>query len=96
MDNPRKVFEEYVHHGSEEVSVMQELKGKHKDFCLCYSCDKFKPDTPENCPVAQEVYTLCVQENLVLPVWECPAFEVGPEHDLVRRALKRFISFVIE
>jgi len=96
MDNPKNIFIKYPHHTEEEVSVRKELKGRHKDFCLCYSCDKFKPNTPENCPIANEVYTLCVQENLVLPVWECPAFEVAPEQDAARKALKRLISFVPE
>jgi hypothetical protein len=71
-----KVFMRYTHHGR-DVAVRAELKGKHKDFCLCYSCEKFKPNMPENCPIAQENYELCVKRDLVLPVWECPEFEVA-------------------
>ena len=75
-DNEMTVFTRYEHHGA-EVSVREDLKGRHKEFCLCYSCDKFKPDKPENCPIAQENYELCVRRDLVLPVLECPEFEVA-------------------
>ena len=63
----------YEHHGN-VVFVDAEQQGKHREVCLCYRCLEFKPNTPENCPVSEEVYTLCVQEALVLPVWECPNF----------------------
>lgn len=68
------MFMEYEHHGR-MVSVRSDLKGKHRDHCLCYSCQRFKPDHKENCRKAKEIYALCVREDLVLPVWECPAFE---------------------
>lgn len=68
------MFMNYEHHGR-MVCVRSELKGKHRDHCLCFSCQRFKPDTKENCRIAKEVYALCVREDLVLPVWECPLFE---------------------
>lgn len=71
-----KKFMRYTHHGV-VVAVRVDLKGKHRDFCLCYSCDKFKPGMTENCPTAQENYELCVKRDLVLPVWECPEFEIA-------------------
>jgi hypothetical protein len=92
---PLKVFKKYEHHGV-EVSVMAELEGHHRDFCLCYSCEHFKPDQEDNCPIAQRVYELDVELDLVTPVWECPKFEVAKESDPVRLALLRFISFVPE
>lgn len=67
-------FELYVHHGT-EVSVCSDLKGEHRNYCLCYSCFFFRPNETLNCPIAQRVYELCVEEDLVLPVWECPAFQ---------------------
>jgi hypothetical protein len=68
--------EEYEHHGV-LVKVRSSLKGQHRAFCLCYACEKFKPDTPDNCSIAQVIYAICVKESLVLPVWECPEFEEG-------------------
>ena len=69
------LLEQYEHHGR-MVHVRSDLKGLHRDHCLCYSCKRFKPDKKENCRIAKEVYALCVREDLVLPVWECPLFEV--------------------
>ena len=64
----------YEHHGA-NVAVRVSLKGQHRAFCLCHACKSFKPDTPENCVIAEKVYSLCKEENLVLPVWECPHFK---------------------
>jgi hypothetical protein len=36
------MIEKYVHHEA-EVSVDSELKGKHRQHCLCFQCDHFKP-----------------------------------------------------
>lgn len=72
------VFEIYVHH-DREVSVRSDLKGEHRNYCLCYSCKFFKPNDPLNCPIALRVYEVCVEEDLVLPVWECPAFQEAEE-----------------
>lgn len=69
------MIEKYNHHGM-EVSVQSNLKGLHRDHCLCFQgCKNFKPNTPENCPIAQENYEFCVKYNMVTPVWECPEFE---------------------
>jgi hypothetical protein len=65
----------YEHHGS-EVSVREDLKGKHREHCLCFSCSKFTPENrEENCPIANQVFDTCVKYDLVTPVWECPEFE---------------------
>jgi len=90
-----KVFEKYEHHGA-EVFVMRELKGLHQEFCLCYSCGKFRPDTSENCPIAQRIYELDVELNLVTPVWECGEFRIAPDTDELRGALKELIAFIPE
>jgi hypothetical protein len=63
----------YTHHGR-EVFVRADLKGNHREHCLCFSCFNFKPGDSDNCPVAQQVYKTCVDFNLVTPVWECPQF----------------------
>jgi len=67
-------YEQYEHYGK-TVWVNSALRGKHREHCLCWSCDKFVPDDRDgNCPIANLVYAVCVRENLVLPVWECPDF----------------------
>jgi len=33
---------EYEHHG-ENVKVREDLKGRHRDHCLCFRCNAFKP-----------------------------------------------------
>ena len=64
----------YEHHGA-EVSVRADLKGQHREHCLCFGCSKFKPDNRDkNCPIANRVFQTCVDENIVSPVWECPEF----------------------
>lgn len=65
----------YEHHGK-AMSVREDLKGKHREHCLCYSCGKFHPeDRTNNCPKAQRLYDLCVTEDVVTPVWECAAYK---------------------
>jgi hypothetical protein len=66
-------YEIYRHHG-QEVYVRSVLKGKHKSYCLCYSCLSFYPGTVFNCAIAERVYSACEEHNIVTPVWECPAF----------------------
>lgn len=65
----------YQHHTAEKVSVQEHLKGKHRDHCLCFqNCKNFKPDKDDNCPIAQLLYKLCIDCNIVIPVWECPKY----------------------
>lgn len=67
--------EKYVHHGA-EVSVISQMKGKHRDICLCFQgCRFFKPGEPNNCSIAQQIYEMCVEHNLVTPVLECAKYE---------------------
>lgn len=67
-------IERYEHHGH-TVAVRSDLKGKHRDHCLCYRCDEFKPKDPQaNCPIANALYSLCVLASITTPVWECELF----------------------
>jgi hypothetical protein len=68
-----KRFEQYTHHEA-LVWVQSDLKGKHRDNCLCYSCDKMKPGEPDHCPIASRLYAVCKEFSLVTPVYECPEF----------------------
>lgn len=69
-----KTVEKYIHHGA-EVFVFSELKGKHREHCLCFQCKFFKPGEPDNCPIAQATFENCVKYNTVTPVYECPVYE---------------------
>lgn len=74
-DNMSKQYEQYEHHGN-QVMVRCDLKGKHRDFCLCWKCNKFKVDDPDNkCKTADAVFQNCLKFKIVTPMWECPDFE---------------------
>ena len=64
-------FETYEHHGV-NVAVRSDLKGKHTEFCLCYLCENFHPNTEENCPIAQATFENCKKYGITTPMWECP------------------------
>lgn len=79
----------YDHHGN-DVYVLKDKKGQHREHCLCWICGKFYPE-PENmdknCPIARMLFNLCVVLKMVTPVWECPLWipprdgqldEIGP------------------
>lgn len=73
----------YEHHGH-QVYVQEELKGKHKEHCLCYQgCRLFKPGTKDNCIIAGNLFIIDQHFGLVTPVWECPRFDGRPEEDMV-------------
>lgn len=66
---------EYEHHG-QIVKVDEDLKGKHRDHCLCHRCEKFVPeDRGKNCQIANRLFQICRDFNLVTPVYECKVFE---------------------
>ena len=67
----------YIHHNTEKpVYVKAELKGKHRNYCLCNTCNDFHPDDRKlNCNIANILYFLCVEFDIVTPVWECPAYK---------------------
>lgn len=68
----------YEHHGR-TVAVREDLKGRHREHCLCWECEKFQPQYREaNCPIANAFFALDVLTGCVTPVWECPEFEAVP------------------
>jgi hypothetical protein len=67
-------YEQYKHHGN-LVWVETDMKGTHRDICLCWNCTKLNPGLPGNCPIAQRLFELDVEFKLVTPVLECPEFE---------------------
>lgn len=68
----------YEHHGI-NVSVRKDLKGKHREYCLCYDCRKFIPiELPygkENCPIASLLFAVDKEHGITTPVWECKEFK---------------------
>ena len=65
----------YEHHGI-MVSVHEEVKGKHAEHCMCYAnCKHFKPNTPNNCPIAQGLFEYDCANGVTTPVFECAKFE---------------------
>ncbi len=76
------MFEQYEHHGV-RVWVRRELKGLHRQHCLCYSCVKFAPAAEANCTIAKDNFHLSLRYHLVTPVYECPEFvEKGSDSDV--------------
>ena len=67
------MIDSYLHHGI-YVFVQKELRGKHKEYCLCFKCDSFDKDREKNCRIANLVFALNQAFGLVTPVWECPDF----------------------
>jgi hypothetical protein len=68
---------QYEHHGV-IVKVLDSMKGKHREFCLCHcACKYFKPGSSENCEIAQAVFENCIKFGIVTPMWECPKYESG-------------------
>jgi len=65
----------YLHHGL-YVFVDEELKGKHREHCLCFRCEHFTPEDREgNCRLAELNFANCRLNNMVLPVYECHEFK---------------------
>lgn len=69
-------IERYEHHGR-IVSVDDMLKGKHREHCLCFICDRFNPNSEDNCPIAAATFANCVKFGTVTPVYECPEFLIA-------------------
>ncbi len=67
------IIERYVHHG-QVVYVRSDLKGRHREHCLCFTCNKFKPGREGHCPIAKRIYDTCVEHGVVSPVYECPDY----------------------
>lgn len=66
-------IEKYVHHGR-EVAVCSELRGKHREHCLCYACGAFYAEP--KCPIASALYAFDCTHGVTTPVWECASW--GP------------------
>ena len=63
-----------IHHGT-EVWVNPTTENVRRVECLCFNCKNSKPGQPDNCPIAQSFYHLCVKENVAMTVTRCPAWK---------------------
>ena len=68
----------FDHHGA-EVSAMEHLKGKHREHCLCFQCDKFKFNREENCKIANLLFSIDLQCEITTPVFYCAEFVEGED-----------------
>jgi N-acyl-L-homoserine lactone synthetase len=67
-------YEVYLHHNL-PMWVREDLKGRHREHCLCYGCQRFFPeDRARNCVIACTVKNLCEKLEVTTPVWECTRF----------------------
>jgi hypothetical protein len=64
----------FDHHGA-IVSCREDLKGKHREYCLCFQCDKlFVDDLDKNCKIAQALFRLDILAEITTPVFYCKEF----------------------
>lgn len=70
------MYERYIHHGK-NVVVRSDLKGKHGEHCLCYSCGllDIHNDREKNCPTANALFFFNKLAGITTPVWECVNFK---------------------
>ena len=66
-------YVQYNHHGT-MVNVRENLKGLHREYCICYDCKKFNVAREENCKISNLIFALCVACGVTTPIWECPHF----------------------
>jgi len=67
------------------VAVFADLRGKHREHCLCFAgCMFFHPGEANNCEIAQTNFENCVRFDVVLPVYECPKYRpmIGVDLDV--------------
>jgi hypothetical protein len=65
---------QYEHHGK-TVWVREDLKGLHRQHCLCHTCGRWpKGQEHPTCQIAKALYQICCEFGVVTPVWECPGW----------------------
>jgi len=69
------MYENYERN-NKKAWVRSDLKGKQKEFCMCWDCMKFKPETDDKgCNIIKNVLSMATERNIILPVWECGVFK---------------------
>ncbi|OGJ57998.1 hypothetical protein A2635_03130 [Candidatus Peribacteria bacterium RIFCSPHIGHO2_01_FULL_51_9] len=75
-------------HFGTQVWVNPTTESMREEECLCFSCKNLKPNEPDNCPIAQALYQICVREKVALTLTRCPewaAKESAPQEEKVKR-----------
>lgn len=58
----------------DKIWANTELDAQRKTQCLCTNCDrKNEPQPYSSCPVAQQIYQICVQQNMAMAITRCGA-----------------------
>ena len=69
------MYENYARSGK-QAWVRSDLKGRQKEFCMCWDCRTFQPEAADKgCPTILGVLKMAAEKNIVLPVWECGEFQ---------------------
>lgn len=56
-----------------------EMDNLRKKFCLCFNCEKCKPNHTDHCKIAAEGYALCKKYNIAFMVTRCKNFKKRKE-----------------
>lgn len=65
---------ELQQHYGRHVWTDVEADQMRRERCLCYACEKLKPDDPQkNCMLAQTLYNIC-KEGMAVSVTRCQFF----------------------
>ena len=67
-----------IHYGT-KVWVNPTTEAVRKEECLCWNCEKLKPNQPDNCVKAEKLYQICKTEDLAVITCRCPAWEPKKE-----------------
>ncbi len=71
----RTEYQAYAANGK-TVWARADMKGKQKEYCICWACRKFEPEAVDKgCPIIRSVLGLAADTGTILPVWACPEFE---------------------
>jgi hypothetical protein len=59
----------------EEIWVALSTDAKRKAECLCLKCEKMTGEKATNCFIAQQLYEICIANNMAMMTVECPGFK---------------------
>jgi len=62
-----------------EVWENPTLEAIRREECLCWSCERMKPGTPDHCETAQSLFEICKAKGVAFPVSRCPDFVERPK-----------------
>ena len=57
-----------------EVSANEFTESLRREECLCLNCYRMRPEDPEHCTYAADLYRVCRAGNIALCVTRCKRF----------------------